>query len=293
MGALTLLDGLADAELVSTTQHQVTQKKDLTFVIPVRHSANLRDAGAQQQVLRKTFQSISGQKSRNWRAVVVANHGTTLPKLPEGFEVVWVDYAPNPQHDIKSNDFQTAMDFFRLDKGRRVWSGMRAFPDTHYFMIVDDDDFVSRDLTGFVNTHRGENGWFIQHGYGIGPKGGLAIELDRFHKTCGTSHIARADLYDLPEENDSGFAHYVRKWLGSHGATTEHFEKIGAPLSVLPFQGAVYLVNNPNSHSQSNRLLRQYVFNKHSLKKPWTLPGKMSRLKRIDAQFQAEFLGAA
>lgn len=296
MGSLAPFDfvsapGLAKLPPFMAPKQSQTDKKDLTFIIPVRHPDNLRDPAAQTRILNRTFASIAAQTISSWRAVVIANHGTELPELSDGFEVVWVDYAPNPRHELNAHDFQNAMDFFRLDKGRRVWSGMNAFPDTHYFMIVDDDDYVSRDLTAYARAHRGANGWFIRYGYGIDPDGGVAIELDRFHKTCGTSHIARADLYDLPDIDDPNFAEYVKKWLGSHGATTEHFEAIDAPLSALPFHGAVYLMNNPNSHSRSNRLLRQYIFNMDTVRRPWNLFAKLSQLTRVNHAFRTEFLG--
>lgn len=214
-----------------------------------------------------------------------------MPPLPKGFEVAWVTYEPNPQHELRKHDFESAMQWVRLDKGRRIWSGMMQFPDSDYFMFLDDDDFVSKRLTAFVVANRGQNGWFVNMGYGMDPGGSWAIELRRFHKICGSSHIVRCDLYDLPNEDDPGFASYVRKWLGSHGATTEHFIDRSAPLAPLPFHGAVYLVSNPNSHSISNIMLRQYVINKETLRRPWTLPGKLRRLTRVDAGFRGEFLG--
>ena len=265
--------------------------KDLTFVIPIRHPDNLRNPDVQVKILRKTFRSYTAQTDDSWRTVIVANPGTPLPELPEGFEVAWVDYAPNPQHELKEHEFRKALNFFLLDKGRRVWSGIKAFPDSRYFMVMDDDDLVSRDLTAFVKNNSGPNGWFIEKGYGIDPDGAFAIAIDRFHKTSGSSHIVRADLYPLPEADSDEFEDYVMTWLGAHGGITELFESIGKPLSPLPFYGAVYMVNNPNSHSNSNTVMRNYVINKDTLRRPWSIFGKLSKLKRIDNDFRLEFLG--
>lgn len=264
--------------------------KDLTFVIPIRHPANLRDPQAQLRILETTFPSYTAQTDDSWRAVLVANRGTPLPPLPKGFEVVWVDYDPNPEHELKDHEFRQALNRFLLDKGRRVWSGMTAFPDSRYFMVVDDDDFISRDLTAHVRAGSG-NGWYIDKGYGVELDGKWAMALNRFHKISGSSHIVHADLYDLPAREDENFDLYAAEWLGAHGGITEKFEEIGKPLAPLPFPGAVYLVNNPNSHSVSNRLLRMYVLNKDTLRRPWTLFEKLSRLKRVDPRFKVEFLG--
>lgn len=265
--------------------------RDLTFVIPIRHPDNLRNPDAQLHILNQTFPCYSAQTADSWRVVLIANRGTLLPKLPRNFEIVWVDFAPNPQHELKDHEFRSAMNAVLLDKGRRIGAGMRAFPDSHYFMLMDDDDFVSRRLTEFVRANRGENGWYVNRGYGVGLDGSLAMALERFHKISGSSHIMRGDLLPLPDPDDPAYDPYVMKWLGTHGPTTELFEEIGKPLAPLPFPGAIYLVNNPNSHSISNALVRQYVLNKDTLRRPWTFFEKFSRLKRIDNQFRAEFFG--
>lgn len=268
-------------------------RKALTFVIPIRHPENLRDPEAQIAILERTFASIAAQSDPAWRAVIVANHGTPLPQLPRGFEIAWVDFEPNLQHELRDHDFHPALNQFLIDKGRRVWAGIRKYPASDYFMVLDDDDFVCRDLTAFVAARGGGNGWYIDRGFGIDPGGMLAMSLDRFHKICGSSHIVRGDLYDLPAADDPGLEDYVMTWLGAHGGITERFESIGKPLAPLPFPGAVYMVNNPNSHSNSNSMLRQYVINKDTLRRPWSLPGKLSRLKRVNRRFRAEFLGGS
>jgi hypothetical protein len=115
--------------------------------------------------------------------------------------------------------------------------------------------------------------------------------LDRFHKTCGSSHILNMSLIDIPPPDTEAFHDYVALWFGAHGAITEACERIGRPLEPLPFPGALYTLMNPNSHSRTNTLLRQYVFNKSLLRAPMSLPARLSRLRRIDSQMRAEFFG--
>lgn len=267
--------------------------KDLTFIIPIRHPDNLRDPQSQVRILNKTFKSYLAQTDDNWQVVIVANHGTLLPELPAGFHVVWVDYPPNPKHELKDHDHQAAMGAILRDKGSRIAEGIRSFPDTHYYMLMDDDDFVSAQLTAFVKANRGQNGWYVNNGYGLDLDGSLTIALDRFHKVSGSSHIVRRDLYRLPDQDDPDYEQYIMRWLGTHGPTTELFEEIGEPLAPLPFFGAAYMMSNPNSHSNTNSVLRGYVINKDTLRRPWSLFGKLARLKRINAAFRAEFFGEA
>jgi hypothetical protein len=105
-----------------------------------------------------TIRSIAAQDDKRWHAVIVANHGADLPELPEGFDVCRVDFPPNQIHqqgDASKEDFYNA---FRIDKGRRVLAGMLHARDCGHFMIVDDDDFVSRRLTGLAASEPGANG---------------------------------------------------------------------------------------------------------------------------------------
>jgi exopolysaccharide biosynthesis predicted pyruvyltransferase EpsI len=95
-------------------------------------------------------------------------------------------------------DFREA---FRADKGRRVLKGMLRARDSRFFMIVDDDDFVSARIAQFVSENGGANGWIINHGYIWDHGGKLLLGHDDFNHICGTSLIVRADLYGLPENS--------------------------------------------------------------------------------------------
>ncbi len=119
-----------------------------------------------------------------------------MPVLPDNFELKQVDFPPNPMFEQGDNDLEAFRDACRLDKGRRVLAGILEADKTGYVMVVDDDDFVSRRLTGFVAGYPGENGWYVQNGYIWGDGGRLIYEYTDFSKFCGTSHIIRADLYE-------------------------------------------------------------------------------------------------
>lgn len=272
---------------------EIPRNPHLTFVIPIRHHENSRDWGLECENLLNTARSIAAQTEPGWAAVVVVNHGAELPALPDGVFVERIDLSPNLHHDVQAGDFQTSMAAFRSDKGRRALAGMRAAPGSEYFMIVDGDDFVSRDLSAYVKANRGADGWYVADGYGVNFRGTWTYRIEgRFHKTAGTSHIVRADLYDIPAEDDPAFIPYISKRLGAHGAITELFAEDGHPLAPLPFPGAAYVVGHPNSHSISNTLLRQYILNKDSLRRPWRLPSKLARIGGVDQAFRQRFMGA-
>ena len=67
-------------------------------------------------------------------------------------------------------------------------------------MFLDADDFVGNRLSGYVNEHRGENGWYFDQGYRYRSSSDRLTLIERnFHKQNGSSHIGRIDLLDAPD----------------------------------------------------------------------------------------------
>jgi hypothetical protein len=263
----------------------------LTFVIPLRHPQNSTDWPGLKQRLADTIRSIAGQDDVRWRAIIVANEGSDLPVLPDNFEHKQVDFPPNPMFEQGDNDLEVFRDACRLDKGRRVLAGILEADKTGYVMVVDDDDFVSRRLTSFVAGCPGENGWYVQNGYIWGDGGRFIYEYADFSKFCGTSHIIRADLYELPASVEAADPDYVRKMFGSHIFIREHLAARGQPLAPLPFVGAVYRIGHAGAHSKSTGLLRHVFFKRELLNNPLKLVGRISRLRLLGASVRHQFWG--
>ncbi len=279
-------------------RHQATsrvsageQPVSLTFVIPVRHQENARDWPALKGRLAETLCSIASQTSGNWRAYVVANHGADLPPLPPRISAVWVDFPPNDMHELGKAGHDAFYDAFRWDKGRRVLSGMLAAGDTRFLMIVDDDDFVSNQLVGFVKQHPDANGWKIDRGYVWSEGGGLMLEHNNFHYLCGSSLIVRRDVYGLPPSLEAADVDWVKDWLGSHIRIGDMLENAGKPLAMLPFRGAVYRVGHAGSHSRASGILDDYVFNASLLARPRELLRNIRNLRRLTPKLRRAFFG--
>lgn len=263
----------------------------LTFVVPVRHPANSRDWGQQLENLRQTIASIAAQDHPGWRAVIVANTGVDLSPLPAGFEVERVEFSPNPMHDRKDLPQAAIFDAFRLDKGRRALAGALRARQSRYLMIMDDDDFVSRKLTGFVAAHDGGNGWAFKDGYVWGDGGRWILRNPAFSDLCGTSHIVRTDLYRLPASLADAEIDYVKHMLGSHRFIAARLKAAGAPLSPLPFRGAVYRVGHSGAHSGSRNILSQFVLNRRALRRPWESLLNLTRVGLMTQALRDEFFG--
>lgn len=265
----------------------------LTFVIPVRHPANSKNWPELKRLLEQTAAAISRQDSDNWRAVVVANSGADLPPLPARFEVKRVEFPPNPKHELGKDDVEkeAVYDAIRYDKGRRVLAGMLHARDSDYFMIVDDDDFVSCNLARFVADHAGANGWYIKNGY-VWTDGGRCLYVHpNFHKYCGTSHIVRADLMELPETFEQATSQYIKRMLGSHLFLGNYLHENASPLAPLPFVGAVYRIGHPGAHSKSVSLLRTFVFQKNFIRRPWVIVRNVFRMRLVTARLRREYFG--
>jgi glycosyltransferase involved in cell wall biosynthesis len=264
----------------------------LTFVIPLRHPRNSTNWPALKRRLTDTVRSIAGQDDVRWRAIIVANEGSDLPPLPDKFKVKKVDFPPNPMFERGDNDLEAFRDTFRMDKGRRVLAGLLEADKTGYVMIVDDDDFVSCRLTSFVASHLGENGWYVRDGYIWGDGGRLIYEYADFSKFCGTSHIIRTALYELPRSVEAADPDYIRKICGSHIFIREHLEKRGDPLQPLPFIGAIYRVGHAGAHSKSRGLIKQIFINRETLKNPLKLLARLVRMRLLDADVRRHFWGS-
>lgn len=265
----------------------------LTFIIPVRHQDNARDWGLLKANLAQTVASISNQTHDDWRGIIVANEGADLPALPDRFSVVRVTFAPNNLHEMGEADLEAVYEAFRADKGRRVLSGMLASRDSRFFMIVDDDDFVSAHIVGHISENPSANGWTIERGYIWDDGGRILLGYDEFNHLCGTSLIVRSDLYSLPETFEKASPDWIKTMLGSHVRIAEILATRGTPLVALPFRGAVYRVAHAGSHSKASSLVRTYFLSRKALKRPRRLLRHLGRLRFLDKQLQREFFGQA
>ena len=273
-------------------ESSVARESVLTFVIPLRHPHNSPDWPALKRRLADTMRSIAGQDDVRWRAIIVANEGSDLPPLPDNFKVKQVDFPPNPMFEQGKNDLEAFRDSVRLDKGRRVLAGILEADRSGYVMVVDDDDFVSCRLSGFVAGHLGENGWYVRNGYIWGDGGRLIYEYADFSKYCGTSHIVRTALYELPASVEAADPDYLRRIFGSHVFIREYLEQRGKPLQPLPFVGAIYRVGHAGAHSKSAGLIKQVFFSRELLRNPLKLIGRFARLRLLDADVRHHFWGS-
>jgi hypothetical protein len=263
----------------------------LTFVIPVRHQDNARDWRQLKRNLAQTIESIASQDSDGWKCIIVANQGADLPRLPDNFFDIRVDFPPNPLHERGDASQEDHWKALRKDKGRRILAGMLAAGPMGHVMHVDDDDFVSNRLASFVAQHPQANGWYVRDGFLWSEGSRVLYRVSDFSKRSGTSHIIRSDLYELPATMNSASDDYISNMLGSHTFISEHLARMGTPLSPLPFLGAVYRTGHPGAHSRSPNIYRQFLIKKAFLRRPSMFLESLRRFEGKSVKIEKEFFG--
>lgn len=265
----------------------------ITFIIPIRHPDNARNWHNLKERLSETIRSITNQSSGNWECILVANYGADLPNLSPGMRIVWVDFPPNDLHEYQVNNRAAAYQAVRLDKGRRVLAGMLSASQSSYFMVVDDDDLISRNVVAHVAEKAGATGWSINKGYVWTEGGHIVFAHDNFHHLCGTSLIVRSDLYNLPQDAASADVEWIKSMLGSHIQLPELLARRGVGLRSFPLRAIVYRVGHDGSHSRAPGILRKHVFNRGVVKNPMALISNLLRLRILRGSLRREFFGSS
>ena len=254
----------------------------LDFVIPVRHPSSVPDWGVVKTNLAATLASIAAQDQLSWRCVVVANDGAELPPLPAGVRPVRVS-LPLPMMPDPSAGEEAGFNLVRDDKGARVLAGLQAQRSNGHVMVVDYDDLVSPRLASVVSTNATAPGWYLDAGYLFSGRGFAYLYPRGFFETCGTSLIIRHDL--LLPDLDAPSADDIRYRLGSHKFMKRWLAEAGTPLLRLPFPGASYRIGHAGQTSGSKGVLGRVFSLRSTLRRPWQLPVKISRLRPASAMF--------
>ena len=200
--------------------------------------------------------SVCRQDDPGFRVIVVCND---IPDLPVRSQVdfVRVDFPP-PSRDTSA---VTGLDAIRIDRGTKYFVGLlhaARFKPTHV-MFFDADDYLSRRIAGYVNSHPGSHGWVIKDGYIYRDGSHFIQKLSDFHLWNGSCNILRFEYLDVPSDLVAPISQrdiiqrldpfFLRGILGAHPFTDSYFDVIGKPLERFPFRGAIYVTGTGENHS--------------------------------------------
>jgi hypothetical protein len=227
------------------------------FIIPLLHPQNATSWDHVLDLLERTLKSVSNQTASEFKVILVYNEGSRLRSYHPGVIYHPINLPPNPLYELGSSTEQ-GRNSFRLDKGKKCLAGLyraREFSNPQspaYVMFVDADDCVSSRMVEFASHSSQSNGWFVDQGYLYKEGGHLMYHLQtNFSRLCGTCHVIRYDLFDLPLQMEAVSQEYILRGLGSHIFIREMLAEKGTPLDPLPFAGAVYVFGHGDNHSQT------------------------------------------
>ena len=156
---------------------------------------------------------------------------------------------------------------YALNRGSKQLIGILAAKkyDPEYVLIFDADDYVGNDIAAYVNSHPGENGWIMTHGYKL--SGNLVAPFYSKTSFCGTGNIINYSLLveDIPSTvsetstQDELFRYVNSEFLvtlARHGKVRAYYRKKNRNLLNYPSRSAVHLLGHHESNDYQRRELR-------------------------------------
>ena len=212
------------------------------FAIPLRRPKSVADRKRLDGMLGLGLKSIYQQTDGNFRVFVAAAHRPELPDfVDERLEIVSVP-------GFVGTDWLSA----NQEGGVRVWTIAQRFAALGggYFMPLDHDDLVHRDLVKFVRADRHRSGYAMAKGYiydatanALGPYPIPNVPMGEFHRFCGSSLVLHFSTDDIQKQDASGLSLFARVMSRGHPVVLEKMEEEGRPLALLPFEGVAYVRN--------------------------------------------------
>lgn len=198
----------------------------ITFITSLRHPDNSIDYTRIESLLFKTVRSVLNQQDRNFKFLIVCYRlpEFDLSGLEDYLEFVKVDFP----HPIREENVPENLNTVRSLKGAKLLMGLIAAQkyNPNYIMFVDADDFISRNISGFVNdSDKQNNGWYLETGYIFCHKTNQLWKKDNFYNRCGTSLIINNNLITHPP--DKGKVEFSIKDKKSFSVDTRKTEFIG------------------------------------------------------------------
>lgn len=272
----------------------------LVLVACIKHPNNSESYNQVWQLLNNTLYSVCSQQDTDFRVIVVCDkklpllhHEQLISKYTEFIEVDFPGHGEDVLNNFdrlgnlspslsnacwwlrwQEKDFAiTKPDgYFHianvfLNMGSKLLIGILAARkyNPEYVSIFDGDDYIGNDISAYANSHPGENGWAMVHGYKIA--GNRIAPIYAANSICGTGNIINyALLMDFIGEKVSEKStqnelfEYVDSefliTLANHKKTPPYFKEKEKPLLEYPTRSVLYQVSHNESSEHAMRILR-------------------------------------
>lgn len=214
------------------------------FLIPLKSQSASHSWKSTCKHLEHTLISIQAQTSEHFEIIIV---GTDVPVLHETHPKVTFLSA-----DLPALTLQSRREDKETDKAKKLEHGINHILKkeiTGYVMIVDADDFISRNIVKFIETQSESNGWLIDSGY-IHQFGSSLLyrRSSSFCKWCGTSFIVSISVLRQVDI----FKRSLNQLIFPHRDLDEKLANLGKPLQKLPFFAVCYEIGHGQNIYQSS-----------------------------------------
>ncbi|MCP4142728.1 MAG: sulfotransferase [Chloroflexi bacterium] len=172
----------------------------------------------------------------------------------------------------QSSKQKSALDYFHIanviiNMGSKLIIGVEAAKKyaPEYVMLFDADDYVGNEISAYVNSHPGKNGWIMAHGYKM-DKNRVAPSY-KWASVCGTGNIFNYSLLmkyigsniSVQSTQDELFKHVDSELLltiGWHIRVRGYFEFRGDPLLEYPIRSVIHLIGHEESSEYTRKIIQ-------------------------------------
>ena len=234
----------------------------MLFIIPVKSAIISPSWPRFSKLFERCLKSVCQQTDQDFKVVVVCHEKPDIEFQHPNIYYHQVHFTPPvPENDTIIKLTSSAKE---ADKAKKILAGIEFGEQFNrpYAMVVDADDCISNQIVSFVKDHAAEPGWYFNSGY-IYKEGSKVIfkKMKAFNGLCGTSIIVKTPYLKNIVSSDLYFRHTKCK-LDS-----------GIELQILPFEGAIYTINNGENHFMTENTVKY-------LKSGATMP-KKSYVKKL------------
>jgi len=244
------------------------------FIVPFKPKRNSKNWSLDCYYLNNTLESLLHQTNQEFQVFVVyhdepidkiRNSKITYLNFPHNYCVF--DEITDREAALRDNTYLSKKDVeYLFDQGRKQLFGAQYAKDHEYefIMCVDADDYVSKNLVAFVNSHKNINntGWFVNKGYYYVLNQKVFLRQPYSMNTiCGSTHILHNHL--IPSVDFGNLKLGVHDFFSNHGYLRTLIKKeYEEELKPLPFYALIYTITEINWSMTPNKLKGSSIYNR-------------------------------
>lgn len=219
----------------------------ITFGIPMAPICRCGYWSYAMENLKVTVRSMANQSNEAFNIVIAKTVGDIIPEFCYQYNncnITVVDVSDSGE--------------WSKDKDNKTLAMLKIHKQLNnkYFLRTDWDDIFHHNLVKWVTENENDNGFIITKGYFYRPQDSAVIKCDNWFMQCGSCHLVNYSKEELTE----GVRH-PKKFTFHHQHIHEYRQRIGKPLTQVPFRAGLYTITGKNiSTPKHERILKGKVW---------------------------------